>query len=256
VTRLAWLALPVVLAAAAPASAQVLKDLKPIRLEYVLFLGDQGIPAGEAWVSFEPTDTERGRRLQVKAEVSYRVGTEDPVEFRQEVLLVCDRKGVEKFDGMTSYGEQHQSFQAVRRGIDYHVTSTINGKTFEKTETAGVQRTNIGLFCGGFLAEPLSEGEMLQDFPLLFPASGKHVPRQKYRVGTYPIPLPSGESLPVIETHLARLDKSRDTLWHHADEYEALVRMVEQGPAGPVVYDLVRVNGEPVDWSNGLPGLP
>jgi hypothetical protein len=118
----------------------------------------------------------------------------------------------------------------------------------QRTETAGVQRTNWGLFCGGFLAERIGEGEILQDYPMLFPSSGRHYPRQKFRIGRVPVRSPSGEGFSVIESTLARLDADKDELWHRDHPHEVLLRMKEHGPLGLVTYDLAAVDGAPVDW--------
>jgi hypothetical protein len=154
------------------AQAQVLKDLPPVQLEYRVYVNHEAEPAGTATVSFEGVDTARGRRLEVHGLIRYTVGTDAPapVEYLQEASLTCDKEGVEKFDARTRYGAEERRYVGVRIGADYHLTAYHGEEVSQLTGTAGVQRTNWGLFCGGFLAEPLSEGEMMQDYPLLFPA--------------------------------------------------------------------------------------
>jgi hypothetical protein len=235
------------------AEAQVLKDLPPIRLEYRVYLNDATDPAGDASISFEPVDTARGRRLEVRGRVQYMVGDEEPVEYRQEASLTCDAAGVEKFEAFTRYAGEERRYVGTRIGIDYHITVHHSGGTLQKTETAGVQRTNWGLFCGGFLSEPLTEGEMLQDYPMLFPSSGRHFPRQKFRTARVALQLPSNQTISVVETQLARLDSDRDRLWNRDDPHEALIRLEEHGPLGLVTYELAAVNGAAVDWVAALP---
>jgi hypothetical protein len=231
-----------------PATAQVLRDLPPIRLEYRIYLNEAAEPCGTASVSYDFVDGARGRRLEVHALSRYTVGDEQPVELLHEARLTCDAEGVEKFDGRTRYGEEERRYVGVRMGIDYHVTVHQGEKVSQRTETAGVQRTNWGMFCGGFLAEQLSDGELIQDYPMLFPSSGRHFPRQKVRSGRVPVRAPSGESFSVIESSLARLDSDKDQLWHRDDAHEVLLRMKEHGPLGVVTYELASVDGTSVDW--------
>jgi hypothetical protein len=251
--------LPSVVAAAAgligwvaPVTAQVLRDLPPIRLQYDVFLNDAAEPCGSASLSYEFSEGARGRRLEVHALSRYTVGDEAPIELLHEARLTCDGEGVEKFDGRTRYGGEERRYVGVRIDIDYHVTVHQGEKVTQRTETAGVQRTNWGLFCGGFLEERLGEGEMMQDYPMLFPSSGRHFPRQKFRSGRVPVTSPSGESFPVIETSFARVEGDWDEAWHRDDPHEILLRMKEHGPLGLVTYELTAVDGKPVDWAVAL----
>lgn len=249
--------LPLLLAAllgvATASSAQVLRDLDPIRLDYRILAGGGPDSVGTAQVSYEFVDTSRGRRLRVEYAMQYVVGDENPVTYHEEVTLSCDEKGVEKFEGLRRFGDKEETYSAFRSGIDYHITATRGGQTEQFTGTAGVQRSNVGLFCGGFLEEPLDTDSAFRDYPLLFPAEGRHHPRQKFRTGIMPFQAPSGP-VPLIVSFLQRIGtKSKDELWHRHDDHQPLVKMVESRETGRTTYELTAVNGEHVDWASAIP---
>ena len=131
---------------------------------------------------------------------------------------------------------------------DYQVTTTFKGKKHTKTITAGVQRTNLGLFASGFLAQPLSDGEMMGDFPLLFPVAAEHMPRQRFREGVLPFTL-GKKQVPAVVTRLDKQNKSSDRLWNTTTGHGMLLRMEEQSNFGQIVYELVGVNGVSPDKS-------
>jgi len=251
----ALLLLPItaLLGVAAPSSGQVLRDLDPITLDYRILGGAGPDSVGTARVSFGNVDTPRGRRLRVEYVMSSTIGEENPVQYHEEVTLSCDELGVEKFEGVRRLGDREEKYTAFRAGIDYHITATKEGKTEQFTGTAGVQRTNVGLFCGGFLAEPLGTDDAFRDFALLFPTEGRHYPRQKFRVGVMPMQAPSGP-VPMIASFMQRPGtKNRDEMWHRDDEHEPLVKMIENRDTGRLTWELVAVDGEPVDWAKAIP---
>jgi hypothetical protein len=229
-----------------PASAQVLRDLDPIELEYEIHVQGESEPAGSASVSFRPVDTRRGRRLEVTFRSDFTVGDEDSkVAYHETVSLTCDDHGVEKFDTVRRFGDNEEKYLGILTATDYAVTSTVNGEVTRKTETREVLRSNLGLFCGSFLDPPLDEDELIVDYPLLFPALGRHYPRQKVRVGWVTVSR-GGEPFTVIHSRLRKLGGKKDDVWHLDDDRQPLLRMVETGDIATLVYSLVTLDGEDV----------
>jgi hypothetical protein len=243
--RLPAVAALVLLAGASGARSQVLRDLPPVELEYEIRMEGASEPAGTASVSFRPVDTRRGRRLEVLSRVDFTVGADAPVEYHETVALTCDGKGVEKFETERRFGASDQRYLGIRTAQGYAITATVGGEVSQKTETGEVQLSNLGLFAGGFLETRLDDDELIVDYPLLFPALGRHYPRQKVRVGSVSLAGPDGP-LDVIHTRMRKLGGSKDQLWHLDDEHQVLVRMVETADHGVVVYSLVRLNGRDV----------
>ena len=66
-TLATWL--PALALALVPAvgEAQVLRDLPPVDLDYVILHGDPADVVGSVQVSFAPVETSRGKRLEVKS---------------------------------------------------------------------------------------------------------------------------------------------------------------------------------------------
>ncbi|HMB71096.1 MAG TPA: hypothetical protein VKU85_17425 [bacterium] len=239
--------------ASSPSPAQILRDLEPIELEYEIYIPGEPEPAGTASASFRPADTRRGRRLEVTVRTDFKVGDpETAVEYHETVSLTCNEHGVEKFDALRRFGDNEEKYLGIKTAEDYAVTATVNGEATQKTETGEVLRSNFGLFCGGFLETPMDEGGIIVDYPLLFPAQGRHFPRQKVRVGWINV----GNADPpidVIHSRLRKLDGNKDELWHLDDDHQALVRMVETGDIATLVYSLVALNGEDVSgWSRAI----
>ena len=93
-----WPQMSLVLLAAAPRSdAQVLRELDPIDLNYVVTIRGEDQPAGSYETRFEVVDTPRGRRLKVTATLRYVLGIveEDAVEFVRTETVFCDEEGIE-----------------------------------------------------------------------------------------------------------------------------------------------------------------
>jgi hypothetical protein len=184
--------------------------------------------------------------------VDFTVGADAPVEYHETVTLTCDAQGVEKFETERRFGAAEQRYLGIRTAQDYAITATVGGEVSQKTETGEVQRSNLGLFCGGFLEATLQEGELIVDYPLLVPALGRHYPRQKVRVGSVTVAAPDGP-LPVIHSRLRKLGGAKDDLWHRDDEHQALIRMVETADFGTVVWSLVGLNGQDVSaWAGAI----
>jgi hypothetical protein len=231
---------------ASPASAQILRELDPIQLEYEIYLDDGAEPIGHASANFDPTDTPRGRRLEVESRIEYTVQRATPYVYSLEVSLTCDGAGVTRFVATETSGEHVKKHTGLRVGIDYQVSSDVDGQRTQKTITAGVQRTDVGLFCAGFLEHPLNSGEFFEDFPLLFPAMANHEGRQKFNEGIIMATV-DGTNVPAIRTQIRHPSKTSDFYWHSADEHEMLLHLAAHTSFGTMRYELVSVNGERTD---------
>ena len=121
------LTLFVLLAGASVSPGQVLRELDPVELEYRVLVDGEKVGSVEA--SFVVADTPRGRRLRVENSMSYRVGTDNPVEYDETATLLCDAEGVEKFETSRTFGEHEEKYVGIRIDIDYHITATVNGET-------------------------------------------------------------------------------------------------------------------------------
>lgn len=233
-----------------PATAQILKDLPALELEYAIFWGDPDrAVVGSATVTFRPVDSKRGRRLEVNAHTEYKLPRATPFEYAETVTLVCDGTGVTRFETTAKALGKERVNVAIRQGEDFHVTTEFAGKKHSKTITAGVRRTNFGLFAGGFLAEPLDTGGLMQDFPILYPVGGDHKPRQKVRDAILPFGLPGGKKIRSIQSTIRKPDKSADRIWNTTGDYQILLRMEEKSSLGVLVYELTSVNGQSPDES-------
>lgn len=240
--------------AAAPLAgrAQVLRELDPIDLRYVIRLEAAPDSIGSATVSFRPVDTPRGRRLQVKAVIDIGVGKDPVVPYHEEATLSCDAKGLEKFESARTFGEQDEKYLGVRTGDKYAVTATVNGKTAQTTQSGQVSRSNLGLFCGGFLDMPLNEGNVIIEYPMLLPARGELEYRQRVRTASVRIAT-ADAPITVIHTRLlAKRGKGND-VWNLDDEHEPLIRMIDHEDFGTVIYSLAERDGEDVSgWATAV----
>ncbi|MFN8177153.1 MAG: hypothetical protein U0167_04465 [bacterium] len=241
------------IATAGRAAAQVLRDLPALDLRYDLFYGDPAKKVGSASVSFKAIDTPRGRRLEVKSKIEYTLQREQPkaqapFAYAEEATLLCDQTGVVRFDTSARALGDERVNSAIRIGENYQLTTTFQGKKHTKTITAGVQRTNFGLFAGGYLEKPLDGGDMFEDFPLLYPVGGDHKPRQKFREGIFPFTVGT-KQVPAIVTRLDRPNKTTDRIWNAATGPQILIRMEEASNMGKITYELVSVNGVAPDRS-------
>jgi hypothetical protein len=237
-----------VIAGPVPSRAQILRDLPALDLRYDIYHGEPAVKVGSATVSFQPEDTRRGRRLLVKSKIQYTIQRPKPKDqvpfsYEEEATLVCDKEGVVRFDTVArALGEERVNV-AVRVRKNYELTTTFQGKKHTKTITSGVQRTNFGLFAAGYLAVPLDQGDMFEDFPLLYPVGGDHQARQKFREAVMPVAVAPHKQVSAIVTRLAKPDKTSDRLWNTASEPEILLRMEETSNLGMMTYRLVSVNG-------------
>lgn len=225
--------------------AQVLRDLAPVELEYSLLHGEPLKKVGSATISFRPTDTPRGRRLEVRARIEYTIQRKTAFVYAEEATLLCDGEGVARFDTSARAIGQERTNTGVRMGKDYQVTTTFQGKKQTKTITAGVQQSNFGLFASGFLGKRLEDGEMIEDFPLLYPVLADHMPRQRFREGVLPFTFGNDTQIPCLITRIDKPNsKDSDRLWNATKGQGVLLRMEEQTTLGKIVYELVGVNGK------------
>ncbi len=227
---------------AGPASAQVLREMEPLELEYAILWGQPREVVGSATLSFVPVDSKRGRRLEVSSRIQYTLPRATPFEYEETALLVCDEEGVSRFETKATALGKARVNTAFRRGLDYHVTTEFEEKKHSKTITSGVRRTNLGLFAGGFLAERLDEGGILQDYPMLYPVGGDHKPRQKVRDAILPFNL-GDRQVRSIQSTIRKPDKTSDRIWNTTGDYQILLRMEEKSSLGVLVYELKSVNG-------------
>ena len=235
--------------AASGARAQVLRDLPAVELEYALYHGEPATKIGSATISFRPTDTPRGRRLEIHSRIQYTVPRNTtPFAYEEEATLLCDAAGVARFDTIARALGDERMNTGTRIDEDYTVTTTFKGKKHTKTITAGVQRTNVGLFASGFLAHPLTDGEMIEDFALLYPVAADHMARQRFREGVMPFSI-GKKQVPCVVTRLDRQNKTSDRLWNTTTGVGMLLRMEESTNFGQIVYELVGVNGVPPEKS-------
>ncbi|MCA9751687.1 MAG: hypothetical protein KC591_05810 [Gemmatimonadetes bacterium] len=244
--------LPLLTLGSRAASAQVMRELGPVALEYSIFFQDQSkAPVGGAEISFEPIETKRGRRLQVKSHIEYTLTEhrEEPFHYGEEATLVCDEKGVTSFETTAQAIGKERVNSALRSGDEFHVTTTFEGERHTRSIPAGVSTTNFGLFCGGYLDVPLNEGPMFEDYPILYPVGGEHQARQRYREAILPIGLAADHTVPALVTRLRRKNDANDRLWNSANELEILLRMEESSNLGTFIYILNTVNGIPVTES-------
>ncbi|GJM44921.1 MAG: hypothetical protein DHS20C21_17630 [Gemmatimonadota bacterium] len=225
------------------AQGQVMRELDPIALEYRILWGEPLAPVGSASVAFSPVDTKRGRRLEVESTIQYTLPRDTPFHYEEESKLVCDEEGVASFETTARALGKERINVAIRMGDDYHVTTTFQDKKKTKTITSGVQRTNFGLFAGGFMDEALNQGDLLRDYPLLFPVGGDHQPRQKYREAVLPFVVSADKRVRSIVTRIKRPNDDSDRLWNTVEGHQILLRMEEQTTQGLMVYELLSVNG-------------
>lgn len=230
------------------AAAQVLRELEPIHLEYDIYWGEPVAKVGECSVSFVPTDTKRGRRLEVHAHSRYVLPMTPEFDYEEECAMTCDSTGVARFQTTARALGQERVNIALRSGADFQVTTTFGDKTTNKTITSGVRQSNFGLFAGAFLPDRLDGDGMLIDYPLLFPVAGDHLARQKYREAVLPFVLADGTKVPAITTRLKHRDETSDRLWNADKGHQILLKMEQQSPQGILIYRLTSVNG--VDPTN------
>jgi len=198
--------------------------------------------------------TKRGPRLEVRARTEYTVThgrSTNPFVYDEEITLICDEVGATRFDATVHALGKEQLHTAVRIGEDYHVSTTFDGNRSSKTITSGVQRTNLGVFCGGYLEVPLDEGPLLANWPLLFPAAADHEGRQKFRESVSPFDV-DGREVPAITTRIRRPDESSQRIWNTANDLQILLRMEDRVPQADLLYILANVNGVPATQSELL----
>lgn len=254
--RTAWGLVALLVAAAAsavPAAAQVLKDLPAVHLEYAIQDEASGLPVGTMTIGFETIETKRGPRLQITSTTAYTLteNREKPFEYSEEAELVCNEEGISRFTTSGQALGKERKNTALRVGEHYHVTTEFEGEKTSKTITAGVRRSNLGLFCAGYLEQPLTGSGVFSDFPLLFPVLGDHKPRQRVQEGVMEREV-LGRSVPAILTRLNKPTRSRFRMWHSANDLEILLRLEEETPQTTLIYDLIKVNGEPANQSELL----
>jgi len=238
----------------APGRAQILRDLPAVTLEYVVLDQATSEPIGTARVGFEPVTTKRGPRLEVRARTEYTVThgrSTSPFVYDEEITLICDEVGVTRFDATVHALGKEQIHTAVRIGEDYHVSTTFGEDRSSRTITSGVQRTNLGLFCGGYLEIPLDEGPLLANWPLLFPAAADHEPRQKFRESVAPFDI-GGREVSAIMSRIQRVEESSYRIWNSANDLQILLRMEDSVPQAKLIYILTNVNGVPAAESELL----
>lgn len=224
-------------------AAQVLRELEPLHLEYDISWGDPVAKVGECSVSFVPTDTKRGRRLEVHAHSKYTLPMTPPFDYEEECTLTCDSTGVARFQTTARALGQERVNVALRAGDDFQLTTTFGGRTTNKTITSGVRQSNFALFAGAFLPDKLDGDGMLIDYPLLFPVGGDHLARQKYREAVLPFVLADGTRVPAITTRLKHRNETSDRLWNADKGHQILLKMEQQSPQGLLIYRLTTVNG-------------
>lgn len=231
------------------AEAQVLVERAPVKLSYRIFLDKGTTPIGRADVSFELTGEGETRRLQVVShevfELPGATAKSSPLPIDEKITMICDRKGVEQFDAVTKTGDTERSHRAVRKGIDFVITSQLGKKTVEKTITAGVQTTIQGLYCTAFLGRSLHSGQMFEDFPLLYPNVADHRAGQLVREGSFPVSFPGGESVQAFCFWVKRLDKKTDKFWVSEDGDQVLLRKEMWIDRGMLAYEIETMNGTP-----------
>jgi len=228
----------------APARGQVLRELAPIDLEYAIYWGDPKQEVGEAVVSFHPVDTKRGRRLEIHATISYALPRETLFTYEEESTLLCDEEGLESFNTSARALGKERINVGLRSGDEFHVTTTFAGKKRDNRITADVRRTNFGFFAGAFLDEPLDKGDVLRDYPLLFPVGADHQGRQKYREAILPFTFAGGrKKVHAIRSRVKRPNEKSDYLWNTVEGHQILLRMEESSNLGEMTYELRSVNG-------------
>ncbi len=225
------------------ACAQVLVDREPVALEYEIYFREEPQPVGSCSISFEPIETPDGRRLQVKADIAYDLELRTPIHYREKAELFCTGGGLESFDIEIESNDAVRTVHGVRKDHEFAVEIVGGGRTLERNVTAGVRRTNYGLFCGAFLEEPLDQDPMFRDYPLFFPAAGDHEGRQKIREAVMPFIRVRGETVRAVFTKLRKPDETANQYWHSAEPPQMLLRKEETTGYGMLTYVLSTYNG-------------
>jgi hypothetical protein len=225
------------------ARAQVLVNREPVALEYEIHFREEPQPVGTCSISFEPIETPDGRRLQVKADIAYDLELRTPIQYREKAELFCAGDGLESFDVEIETNGAVRTVHGVREDNEFAVEIVGGGRTIERNVTAGVRRTNYGLFCGAFLEEPLDQDPIFRDYPLFFPAAGDHEGRQKIREGVMPFILVRGEAVRAIFTTLRKPDETSNRYWNAAEPPQMLLRKEETTGYGKLIYVLSTYNG-------------
>lgn len=229
-------------------AAQVFVDLPALTLSYRILFNKDSTEIGTAEVSFTPVGTGKEGRLNVVSHERYALpggSGSSAVTIDETVKLHCDKKGVESFEVDLKTGDTSRHHEAVRKGIDYVVTSMFGTKSSEKTITAGVQHTITGMYSANFFGRKLRDGPMFEDFPLLFPNVADHRPGQLVREGAFPMGFPNGEVVLAYSLWVKRLDKKTDRFWFSDDANQVLLRKELATDRGTLVYEIVSMNGEP-----------
>jgi hypothetical protein len=226
------------------ALAQVFMDRAPLQLEYRIYFNQGKVPIGSAEVSFEPKMTDKGKRLEVRTREVYTLPGSTPFHIEENVVLICDGKGVESFDATVVGGDSQRRHEAARIGVDYSVTSRLGDRTVEKSITAGVQNTIQGLYCGAYFAKDLRNGPIFEDFPLLFPGVADHRAGQLVREGKFPFATANSIGVPSYHFWVKRLDMKTDKFWLSDDRDQILLRKEQVMDRGTLVYEVAKKNGE------------
>ena len=235
------------------AAAQVLKDLPPLKLEYVIMDEASGLPVGTRTVDFQVIETKRGNRLQVTSEAEYTLtkNRQKPFEYSESAELICNEEGITRFSTSARALGKERKNTALRVDRHYHVTTDFEGDKNSKEINADVRRSNFGLFAGGYLAEPLSDGGVFSDFPILYPVLGDHRARQRFQEGIMERDV-MGRPVRAILNRLRKPDRTRFRMWHAANELEILLRLEDETPQTTLIYELIKVNDVPANQSELL----
>jgi len=238
-----------------PAGAQVPRELPDLQLDYAILLDEGSEPIGTCRVRFERVEGKRGSRLRVSETADYTLPLTTPWRWQESVEVLCDENGVEKFEATTTAGEVVKKHVGLRRDGRYHVTSTVEGgETTQREFPDDVRRSNLGMFCGAFLVEPLDHDDLLREFPMLWPSHGTRYPRQKFRESILPFRISEARTVRAIVSTLRKDNKIPvvDRYYHVADELMILLRWVQETDVGVITYELTAVDGVPLAESERL----
>jgi hypothetical protein len=185
----------------------------------------------------------------VTEEAEYTLPLTTPWRWHELVEVVCDERGVETFEATTTAGELVKKHLGLRQADRYTVTTTVEGGDTTQGEFPDdVRRSNLGMFCGAYLVEPLDRDELLREFPMLWPAHGMRYPRQKFRESTMWFRISDDRQVRTIISTLRKDNKIPivDRYYHVANDLMILVRMESDTEVGLLTWELTAVNGVPL----------